>query len=150
MAGEILFKQYAPKDIYKGVSTVEEQHVVSPTKTKVIVRRKIELEKTGNDLLDLWLENLTTHGMQDRFYHARILGISAETLKHVVLAYTGMAYQDFVDEFFFLIARGMMKAYPDSRMKEIADLLGFKAYSTMFRLFKKKEKLSPSGRKREQ
>ncbi len=44
------------------------------------------------------LENLKTQGVEDRFYHARKLEISAESLKHVMVAFTGMRYQAFVDE----------------------------------------------------
>lgn len=145
MAGATPFKQYTPKDLYKGVTEVEEQHVVSPSKTTVKFRRKIELEKTGNELLDLWLENLTTQGIEDRFYHARKLGIPADSLKHVVTAFTGMGYQAFVDELCYIVAADMIDKYPRTQLKEISDFLGFKAYSTMFRLFKNKQKLSPSG-----
>ena len=143
-----VFRQFKPRDVYEGVKVVEEQTVVSPQKT--IVKRYISLRliKTDNEALDIWLENINRHGFRDRYFHAAQMNIDAVMLRNIVHAFTGMHYADFIQELTYIVAKDLMTSKHCRYLNEVSDFLGYKAYSSLFRLIKQKEKRSPTGHKR--
>lgn len=143
-----VFRQFKPHEVYVGVKVVEEQTVVSPKKTIVKRYISLEMEKTGNEALDIWLENIKQHGFRDRYFHAAQMNIDATMLRNIVHAFTGIHYNDFVKELTYIVAKDLMNSKHCRYLNEISDFLGYKAYSSLFRLIKQKEKRSPTGQKR--
>lgn len=143
-----VFRQFKPHEVYESVKVVEEQHVISPKKT--IIKRFISLQwvKTGNEAMDIWLDNINQHGFRDRYFHAWQMGIDATMLKNIVHAFTGMHYADFVKELTYIVAKDLIDAKHCRYLNQVSEFLGYKAYTSLFRLIKQMEQKSPSGQKR--
>ncbi len=139
-----VFHQYKPHEVYRGAKMVEERSRVSPQKE--IVKRNIiiEMHKTGNEPFDIWLQNIALHGFRNRTFHAQQLGITVPMLNGLVLALTGMLYADFVRELTYVIAKDLTRSQHYRFLNQVAEFLGYKAYSSLFRLIKQKENASPT------
>ena len=101
-------------------------------------------EKTGNEPFDIWLQNIALHGFRNRTFHAQQLGITVPMLNGLVLALTGMLYADFVRELTYVIAKDLTRSQHYRFLNQVAEFLGYKAYSSLFRLIKQKENASPT------
>ena len=142
------FLQYKPGDVYLGVKVTEERIVVSERKEITTQKLSIQLLETGNEPFDMWLNNMARYGFRTRSFHARQLGIDGAVLNALLLVFTGMRYADFVRELTYIMAKDLIGSNHYKHLHQVAEFLGYKAYSSLFRLMKDYEKSSPSGGKR--
>ena len=131
-----------------GAKVVEERTVVSERKEVVKQRIDLQMLQTGNEAFDCWLGNIRLHGFKNRHFHALQLGVEVPVMNAVVLASTGMLYADFVRELTYVVALDLIREKNYRFLNQVAEFLGYKAYSSLFRLIKHYEESSPTGQKR--
>lgn len=128
------YKKFLPEDLY--IPMIVDSHTASSVNTDTTNPR---LKKSGNEILDMFTQQLHQYGIVDAVFHAKMLGLTYKDLCCYIRIVSGLNYSQFVDNFILLMANDLVNYRAKTKLQEISVRLGFKTYSGMYNFMIRKK-----------
>ena len=135
MSNHTDYRRITPEDVFIDLPLEEWQKVDD-------FKYLIETRPTGIEFLDVFFEVIKRHKKIQAIQIAKIMQVNELTLRHTVLALTGIFVHDWVTQYVFLVCCKLLK-YTDYSIIEVAKRAGFTSASAFTQFFMRMQKLSP-------